>query len=353
MRYLERGVTVHQRDKAAQGYTLFTPLLQRNVYLIDMLGNVAHQWVIPGQPANYAYLQPDGNLLVASWDGSGPDGLAGRGGLIQEYDWNGKVVWEHRRANQHHDFRRCPSGNLVYLTWELMPEAAASRVRGGTPGSEHKDGGIWGDHICEVNRKGETVWNWRIWEHLDIESRALTHTLYRHEFGHANTIVPIGDDRVGICCRHLDWVGVIERASGKLVYQRHEPDWGGPHDFQPLANGNFMIFANRNAQVPRGSKVVEWNPTTNETVWEYWGNPSHTFDSHYISGCQRLSNGNTLICEGLWGRFFEVTPGGEIVWEYISPFTTHQTKGQSTGDQSTVFRAYRYAADGPELRGRI
>ena len=353
MRYLERGVTVYHRDKAATGYTLFTPLLQRTVYLIDMQGNVAHQWVIPGQPANYGYLQPNGNLLVASWDGSGPDGLAGRGGLIQEYDWDGKVVWEHRHPNQHHDFRRCASGNLVYLTWELMPQAAASRVQGGTPGSEHKDGGIWGDHICEVNQKGETVWDWRIWEHVDIESHPLTHTSHRHEFGHANTIVPIGDDRVGICCRHLDWVGVIERATGKLVYERHEPDWGGPHDFQPLANGNFMIFANRNAQVPRGSKVVEWNPKTNESVWEYWGNPSHTFDSHYISGCQRLWNGNTLICEGLWGRFFEVTQDGEIVWEYVSPFTTHQTKGQSSGDQSTVFRAYRYAADGPELRGRI
>jgi len=353
MRFLQRGVTVDNRDKAAAGFTLFAPLLQRRVYLIDMAGEVAHQWDIPGQPGNYAHLQPNGNLLLATWVEGGPDGVAARGGLIQEIDWDGNVVWAHKDVTQHHDFRRCANGNVIYLSWELMPEEAAARVQGGAPGSEHKDGGIWGDYIREVNAEGETVWDWRIWEHLEIENYPLTHTGRRHEFGHSNTIAPIGDDRVGICCRYLDWVGVIDRASGNLVYERHEPDWGGPHDFQSLDNGNYLIFANRNAQVPRGSKIVEWDPTTNETVWEYWGNPSHTFDSHYISGCQRLWNGNTLICEGLWGRLFEVTPDGEIVWEYISPFTSNEHEGMSTGDQSTIFRAYRYATDGPELRGRV
>jgi hypothetical protein len=53
------------------------------------------------------------------------------------------------------------------------------------------------------------------------------------------------------------------------------------------------------------------------------------------------------------GRLFEVTTDGEIVWEYISPFTSNETKGMSTGDQSTIFRAYRYAADSPEIGGRL
>src|SRR5262245_65643091 len=38
-------------------------------------------------------------------------------------------------------------------------------------------------------------------------------------------------------------------------------------------------------------------------------------------GCaQRLPNGNTLITESSFGRFFEVTKEGEIVWEYVNPF---------------------------------
>ena len=34
---------------------------------------------------------------------------------------------------------------------------------------------------------------------------------------------------------------------------------------------------------------------------------------------ERLSNGNTLVSETDFGRAFEVTPGGEIVWEIYNP----------------------------------
>ncbi|MGB0630571.1 MAG: hypothetical protein ACPGRZ_07740 [Alphaproteobacteria bacterium] len=92
MRYLQRGVTVHDADRTADGFTLFAPLLQRAVYLIDMSGKVVHEWEIPGQPGNYAKLQPNGNLLVSTESGTGPEGLPARGGLIQEMDWDGNVV---------------------------------------------------------------------------------------------------------------------------------------------------------------------------------------------------------------------------------------------------------------------
>ena len=68
------------------------------------------------------------------------------------------------------------------------------------------------------------------------------------------------------------------------------------------------------------SSVIELDPETKEPVWQYKGSPAYTFFSPHISGAQRLASGNTLICEGQWGRVFEVTPSGEIVWEYVSPF---------------------------------
>ena len=40
-----------------------------------------------------------------------------------------------------------------------------------------------------------------------------------------------------------------------------------------------------------------------------------------ISGSQRQPNGNTLICEGSSGHLFEITPEGEIVWEYITAYS--------------------------------
>jgi hypothetical protein len=41
-----------------------------------------------------------------------------------------------------------------------------------------------------------------------------------------------------------------------------------------------------------------------------------------MDNAQRLLNGNTLITESSFGRFFEVTREGAIVWEYVTPFLT-------------------------------
>lgn len=53
-------------------------------------------------------------------------------------------------------------------------------------------------------------------------------------------------------------------------------------------------------------------------AWSY--SDGANFFSFFISGCQRLPNGNTFICSGKQGRLFEVTPQGEIVWEYWNPY---------------------------------
>lgn len=45
-----------------------------------------------------------------------------------------------------------------------------------------------------------------------------------------------------------------------------------------------------------------------------------TFFTPFEGSVQRLPNGNTLVDEAIWGRFFQVTPAGEVVWEYNSPF---------------------------------
>ena len=51
-------------------------------------------------------------------------------------------------------------------------------------------------------------------------------------------------------------------------------------------------------------------------TWSYTSKPKADFYSSFISGAERLPNGNTLICEGDDGRVFEVTADGKIVWEY-------------------------------------
>jgi hypothetical protein len=69
------------------------------------------------------------------------------------------------------------------------------------------------------------------------------------------------------------------------------------------------------------------------------GTESFRFFSHYVSSAQRLPNGNTMITEGADGRVFEVTTGGDIVWEYVSPYFTQN------GTTNRVYRAYRLPYD--------
>ena len=98
------------------------------------------------------------------------------------------------------------------------------------------------------------------------------------------------------------------------------------------------------------SHIFEIDPGTREIVWRFDGNPPQSFYSANISGVQRLWSGNTFICEGAKGCLFEVTPEGDVVWEYVSPYTAHSKLFDT--ELNWIFRAYRYAPDAPQLKGR-
>ena len=349
MRPLRYGVTEYDPGRAWPGFTLITPLAGRSSYLIGMTGAVRHEWRLPG-PATTAQLLPGGRLLAAVRTDPGPN-LVARGGHIVELDWYGKVLWEHVDHDQHHDFRRRDDGNTVYLAWELLTGAAAARVQGGRPGTEHAAGGIYGDIVREVTPAGEIAWEWRAREHFPYERYPLRPTLSREEYAHPNCCFPLPDGNVMVSWRSLDLVAIIDRKTGGFAWERQDASWGGQHDCRMLANGNITLFANGTELVGIAqSRVVEFDPQSGETVWEYRGSPPPTFFSSHISGAHRLANGNTLICEGLHGRVFEVTGAGEIVWEFVSPFYNRNEFGASNNQ---IFRALRYDIDSAEIDGRI
>ena len=80
-----------------------------------------------------------------------------------------------------------------------------------------------------------------------------------------------------------------------------------------------------------------------------------------ISGAHRLPNGNTLICAGVRGTFFEVTPAGETVWEYVNPVVHNGilAQGELPGldhrghNWNAVFKIHRYplGLSGPGRQG--
>ena len=60
------GVLKYDADKSYGGYTLFSPMINcKTTYLIDMEGNIVHQWDTEYGPGAYAMLLPNGNLLRA------------------------------------------------------------------------------------------------------------------------------------------------------------------------------------------------------------------------------------------------------------------------------------------------
>jgi len=93
-----------------------------------------------------------------------------------------------------------------------------------------------------------------------------------------------------------------------------------------------------------------------QVVWIYSSKSNTGFFSHIGSGCQRLPNGNTLICATTEGHIFEVTHNGEVVWEYINPVTRDGDILDVIPDSypmtNSVFRAYRYGPDHPAVAGK-
>ena len=350
------GLLQIDKARATPGYTLFTPLGLPNTYIIDMNGEVVHQWDLPSDVGNYTYLLENGNLLAAIRTLDQNPGLPAKGGHLIEYDWDGNIVWEHVDALQHHDFRRKANGNTIYAAWKLVSDPVEmAKIPGGMPGEEHEDG-IYTDVIREVDPDGNVVWEWHATDDLDMNRFPISPVVHRKEFAHTNTVFVCDNEDVIVNWRYNSTMIRIDYRTKEVVWFYADPSYGQQHDVQQLENGNILFFGNR-ADVYKygpetGSEVIEMDPADNSEVWRYQGYPRRSFVSWFISGCQRLDSGNTLICEGLWGRLFEVTPEGEMVWEYVSPYFVEHDHPAYTGN-NLVFRCYRHSADSPQIRNRL
>ena len=68
----------------------------------------------------------------------------------------------------------------------------------------------------------------------------------------------------------------------------------------------------------KGSQILELDPNTLEMTVFYEGDLNDIFFTSQMGTQQLLVNGNVLVSEAEGGRAFEVTPQGDIVWEYIN-----------------------------------
>ncbi len=137
--------------------------------------------------------------------------------------------------------------------------------------------------------------------------------------------------------------------------------------------GKILLFNNGNGRTPGFSEVMVINPPLINNLYQLPSNNAYSpsnpdyvyskfiadneseFYSAILSGAQRLKNGNTLICEGTKGRFFEIDTNDNIVWEYIAPIRNNDGQIYNQGDlavNNTIFRATKYGVDYEAFIGR-
>jgi hypothetical protein len=376
------GLTI-SKPGVQPGYVIFGAP-DGNAYAIDVKGQVAKKWASPIPNTTLGYTRPlaNGHLLARVQPKSAMDGAEGQraettgADSVIEFDQNGRQVWLYTDSERslHHDEERMENGDTLFVCSKDLNRPAISR-------RTLKD-----DCLIEVDASGKIVWEWQTVDHLDeLELSSEVRAEIANGYGgtrtgpgapppstgfdylHMNAASPIPasaghtDPRfrpgnVIVSYRYINTIAVVDRTSKKIVWKMTGTTVGqhNPH-FIPAGlpgTGHVLVFDNGNVDADTNpmhissrpnSRVLEINPLDKTTVWEYTAvksnRPLWSFFSHYISGSQRQPNGNTLICEGANGRFFEVRPDGEIVWEYVNPFPNTSGKVPNY----TVFRVAKVA----------
>ena len=230
---------------------------------------------------------------------------------------------------------------------------------------------------------GNIVWEWHVWDHLIQDYNNFEENfgvvgdhpeLFDINFGvpgddwlHCNSVAYNEEfDQILISFRNLNEIWIIDHSTTTIEAAGHTGGnngkggdilyrWGNPQTYHPESSNNQKLFGQHDAQwikpgypgeghilvfnngLGRGySSIDEIIPPVNSIgqyylqnestygpenpTWSYTATPPTSFYADFISGAQRLPDGNTLICDGPSGRFFEVTPDRTTIWQYINPY---------------------------------
>ncbi len=160
-------------SRAFPGYNLINGGGNK-AYLFDNDGRVVHTWSSEHPSSGAVYLLENGHLFRPAEAVKRKPGFKGpaAGGRIQEFDWDGKLVWDFEYHSEkrlpHHDAIKLPNGNALLICWEMIDEKEA--VAQGRRPETVKDSHLQPDCLVEIKPTGKTtgevVWEWRSWDHL-------------------------------------------------------------------------------------------------------------------------------------------------------------------------------------------
>jgi len=269
---------------------------------------------------------PNGNLLVVNT-------FPGQT-FVSEYDPDAdEIVWSELFPDM------VDTHDVAYLNDH---EIAIANMR-----NYDAEAGVSNDRVVIYNRtQGEITWEWRFRDHYPADMDGGMN----EDWSHVNDVDPIGEDRLLLSPRNFDQAIVVERSTGDIVLQlgeddnhsvlneQHNPDYLESEDGTPT----MLVADSENDRVveyaltdectrPEGVETAgnrldcEW-----ELVWSVGGEGQF----NWPRDADRLPNGNTLITDSLNHRVVEVTPEGEIVWEYYvawGPYDAERGAMESDG----------------------
>jgi hypothetical protein len=344
--------TIDRPDRTCDGFTLYTTDAGPQAILIDMRGNLVHEWAAPfskvwPNPPHVKYpvpdakiqfmschLFPNGDLLAVY---AGKDDTPYGYGLVK-LDKDSRVLWSYA-GNVHHDVDVTEDGTIYALSQQIIHEPPRGLEFIPTP--------CLVDDLVLLSPQGREVKKISILEVLrdspfpdlltvlDRSARQdpspktavpYTHPNWRNgDILHANFVKVLTRElapkfpqfkpgQVLISLRALDTVAVLDVPSRSLVWRARGP-WRQQHDPQFLADGRILVFDNFGC--PEGSRVLEYDPRTGSIPWACSPDDGISFFTPSRGMSQRLPNGNTLIVGAASGKLLEVTADKEQVWQCL------------------------------------
>jgi len=273
-------VPIYDAEKAYDGTTLLPDnhdLSNPRIIEVNMLGEVIWEYKLPSNMKQYtnpgfdAEMLENGNILFT---------LPKKG--VYEINRAGQIVWSYANTKVSHDADRLPNGNtlIVYGAFDTKEDAQAK----------------------EVNPAGKVVWSYYAKDYFgsnpaykDISQEGWTHTNAATRLANGNTMVSL---------RNFNLLAEVD-SQGKVVRTIESSEFVAQHDPAYLPNGN-ILFATHT--VPQMAVEMDANKTV---VWRFAVKEKKAWP---VRDANRLPNGNTLVTAS--DRILEITPDGEIVWEF-------------------------------------
>jgi hypothetical protein len=317
-----------------------------------MRGRVVHRWAYPtGDDSvwDHAVLVEDGSLLVIN-----------KFAELLLLDRHSRLRWR-RPLQVHHDVAVAPDRTIFAVTREIR---------------QHRGLSVRFDNLEQLGPEGEPISNWSSYRNLGELKRTLDTRSFLdgeidrlgarqatdpaagsksgesaeaeeklYDYFHLNTVSLLPNTELGekdrrfregnllLCFRNVNQLAILDQDSWQIVWSWGEGSLEWPHHPTMTPQGTILVFDN--GLFRKHSRVLEIDPVSRETIWQYAADPPEEFFSPKKGSAQRLPNGNTLICEGDRGRTFEVTPDGGVVWEWLNPRVEQ-------GHRETIYRMIRY-----------